>query len=320
MARTLATGSWDSTVRLWDVATGTRRHSLQGHTDWIQHMAFSPDNRTLASGGGWNTTVRLWDVTTGTLRHSLPHNRRYNLQGHRDRIGALAFSPDGQILATGSWGGVTRLWDMATGSSSWGSTIRLWDTATGTLQHSLLGHTGRVSALAFSPDGQTLASGSWDGTVLLWDVAAWISSPLASGDFRNQETNPDGHWEVWENGTTVTAAFSSQRSPVQYYARQNPQPQFVLPTDSRPARQVTHTVTGTRVQEDRTPVSNAQPAIFDLTIGTNGEVRYVDNAKVDDLGYVSYYVHLTWQTHENQEMPPTSELGENSGPDTEPDQ
>lgn len=132
--------------------------------------------------------------------------------------------------------------------------------------------------------------------------------------------NPDGRWTVWKSGKTVTAIFNSPRSPVQYYARQNPQPQFVLPADLRPASQVPHTVTGTRVQKDRTPVPNAQPAIFDMTIGTNGEVRYVDNAKVDDLGYVNYRVQLTWQTNEAREMLPTSEMGETSESDTDRDQ
>ncbi len=122
----------------------------------------------------------------------------------------------------------------------------------------------------------------------------------ASGDFRNLVTNPDGRWAVSKAGTTVTANFSSPRSPVQYHARQNPQPQFVLPAGFRPAAPVTRTVTdGTRVNEDRTPVPNAPAASFDLTIGTNGEMRYVNNSKVDHLGYVSYSVTaLKWQSNE----------------------
>ncbi len=125
------------------------------------------------------------------------------------------------------------------------------------------------------------------------------TSGSASGDFRNLVTNPDGRWAVWKAGTTVTANFSSPRSPVQYYARENRQPQFVLPVGFRPTATVTHTVTGTRVNENRTPVANAQPATFDLTIGTNGEMRYANNAKVNGLGFVSYSVtHLTWQTNE----------------------
>ena len=125
------------------------------------------------------------------------------------------------------------------------------------------------------------------------------TSGSAAGDYRNLVTNPDGRWAVWKSGTTVTANFSSPRSPVQYYARENLQPQFVLPVGFRPTATVTHTVTGTRVNADRTAVAGAPPESFDLRLETDGEMRYVDNAKVEHLGYVSYSVtHLTWQTDE----------------------
>ena len=130
------------------------------------------------------------------------------------------------------------------------------------------------------------------------------TSGSAAGDFRNLVTNPDGRWAVWKSGTQVTANFSSPRSPVQWYARQNPQPQFVLPGGFRPTGTVTQTVTGTRVNEDRTPVPNAPAATFDLRIETDGEMRYVDNSKVDHLGFVSYSVtHLRWQTDEALVVP-----------------
>ena len=125
------------------------------------------------------------------------------------------------------------------------------------------------------------------------------TSGAAAGAYRNLVTNPDGRWAVWKSGTTVTANFSSPRSPVQYYARENRQPQFVVPVGFRPTRTVTHQVTGTRVNADRTAVAGAPPESFDLRFETDGEMRYVDNAKVEHLGYVSYSVtHLTWQTDE----------------------
>ena len=126
----------------------------------------------------------------------------------------------------------------------------------------------------------------------------------AAGDFRNLVTNPDGRWSVGKSGTTVTANFSSPRSPVQYHARQNPQPQFVLPEGFRPTATVTHTVTGSQVDENRKPVPHAPAVAFDLTIGTNGEMRYVNNSKVDHLGYVNYNVTgLVWQSRETLTVP-----------------
>ena len=73
----------------------------------------------------------------------------------------------------------------------------------------------------------------------------------------------------------------------------------MLPESFRPANQVTHTVAGTRVHADGTPVPNTPPATFDLTIDPNGEMRYVDNTKVNGRGYVGHRVaRLTWQTNE----------------------
>lgn len=66
--RTLASGSGDGSVHLWEVATGTLRYALEGHAGGVGSVAFNPDGRTLASGN-WNT-VRLWDVATGTLQHT----------------------------------------------------------------------------------------------------------------------------------------------------------------------------------------------------------------------------------------------------------
>jgi len=77
------------------------------------------------------------------------------LEGHRDSVEAVTFSPDGKKVASGS--------DDCT--------IRLWDTATGTALHTLGGHQGSVSVVAFSPDGKTVAPGSHDNTVRLWDAA-----------------------------------------------------------------------------------------------------------------------------------------------------
>ena len=279
--RTLASGGESHAIQLWDADAGTLRHKLwtpKGHSGSVWSVAFSPDGRTLASGSG-DSTVHLWDTNTGTLRHKL--------RGHSDSVWSVAFSPDGRTLASGSHD----------------HTVRLWDVATGSLQHILEGHTGRVRFVAFSPDGRTLASASWDGTILLWDVV----SEAAAGDFRNLATNPNGQWAVWKSDTTVTVRFSSPRAPVQYHARQDPQPQFVLPEGFRPATRVTHTVTGTPVHADGTPVPNAPPTTFDLTIDPNGEVRYVDNAKVNELGYVGYRVtHLTWRTSEAPEALSTS--------------
>ena len=104
--QTLASGSDDHTVRLWDVTSGQCLKILQGHTNGVWSVAFSPDGQTLASGSD-DHTVRLWDVTSGQCLKIL--------QGHTNGVWSVAFSPDGQTLASGSQDETIKLWDVQTG-------------------------------------------------------------------------------------------------------------------------------------------------------------------------------------------------------------
>jgi serine/threonine protein kinase len=143
--KTLATGSSDSTARLWDVATGRTTATLTGNINsGVSSVAFSPDGKTLATGSD-DSTVLLWDVATGRTTTTLTHTHW---------VTSVAFSPDGKTLATGSYDKTARLWDVAAGRT----------TAT------LTGHTGSVFSVAFSPDGKTLATGSSDDTARLWKI------------------------------------------------------------------------------------------------------------------------------------------------------
>ena len=153
---TIASGGRDGAIMLWDVQTGNKLHTLEGHAEPVSSVAFSPDGLTLASAGrpysvnprsSRDGRIKLWDTRTG--------DQVRTLEGHSHTVGCVAFSPNGDVLASG--GG----W--------YDDTVRLWDTRTGEKDRLLEGHTGGVDSVVFSPDGVKLATAS-NGSIRLWDT------------------------------------------------------------------------------------------------------------------------------------------------------
>jgi WD40 repeat protein len=152
----LVSGGWDRMIKLWDVPSGELLWS-GSHSSHINGLAFSSDGRMVASSGGKETI--LWDVQRTEPVESLPSPCT---------VISVAWSPDGQLIATGDIVGNIRLWEID-------------KTRPAVCIHTFSEHTQLVSGLDFSPDGGALASGSYDGTVKLWEIASRRLSQTLEG-------------------------------------------------------------------------------------------------------------------------------------------
>ena len=229
---TLASGGRGPDVKLWDVASGSLLASLAGHSAPVASLAFSPDGETLASGA-LDGTVKLWDVTTG--------RELAGLAGHRLDVRGLAFSPDGETLASGALDGTVKLWDVATGRELAGvhgdgrrvhdvafapdgkalalalsasgrepnGQVVLWYPAEGRRPFRVLGQAS-VAAVAFSPDGKTLAGAGGDRVLKLWDLETGKEVASVAGHegfIASLAFSPDGRTVATAGQDTLVGLF-----------------------------------------------------------------------------------------------------------------
>ena len=142
---TLACGTYDKTIVLWNVSEWKKRSVLEGHTNGISSVVFSPDGQVLASGS-WSGRIRLWNPHTGE------HLKTF--KKHASSVSTVLFSPNGQILA----------------STEDDTTIRFWNVATGELLRTIETETNDVYSIDFSPEGTTLVTADDTGQIKFWDV------------------------------------------------------------------------------------------------------------------------------------------------------
>jgi WD40 repeat protein/serine/threonine protein kinase len=200
--------------------------TLNGHTDLVLSVAYSPDGKRLASSSA-DKTVKVWDAQTG--------QQLFTIKGHRSWVNSVSFSPDGKRLASASADNTVKVWDAQTGqellslkidcnsvafspdgkwlaSADEDSTVKVRDAQTGQELISLKGHKERIRSVAYSPDGKRLASGGGRGEVGVWDAqtgqellslrghTSQVNSMAFSPDGKRL-ASADGEVKVWDART-----------------------------------------------------------------------------------------------------------------------
>lgn len=224
--QTIATGSMDRRIRIWKASDFSLALEINNHLGAIRALAFSPDGKWLASAS-YDRTIKIWDVATGNRLQTLsqhlgpvtqiefvsptqlrsialdrsirlwdiqPVTSLQFLQGHTDEVRAVAYSPNGTLLA----------------SASKDKTIRIWDTANKKSLQTLTGHQGTVLSVAWHPKGTALVSGGEDKQVSIWTYPAGQrtqlpdshQAPVVSVEYSPDaswiiSTSSDGHMRMW---------------------------------------------------------------------------------------------------------------------------
>jgi len=141
-------GSWDGTLRLWDLSSGSTTRRFIDHSKDVLAVAFSADNRQIVSGSR-DKSIKLWN-TLGQCKYTISE------EGHKEWVSCVRFSPN---LST-----------PLIVSAGWDKMVKVWNLTHCKLRTNLFGHTGYVNTVTVSPDGSLCASGGKDGVAMLWDL------------------------------------------------------------------------------------------------------------------------------------------------------
>jgi guanine nucleotide-binding protein subunit beta-2-like 1 protein len=204
-------GSWDGTLRLWDINAGVCHRQFIGHKKDVLSVAFSADNRQIVSGSR-DKTIKLWN-TLGVCKYTIEEN------GHSEWVSCVRFTPN---VASQAEGYVPKPLIVSAG---WDKLVKVWNLQNCKLVANLPGHTGYVNTVTVSPDGTLCASGGKDGVAMLWDLneGKHLCS-LEAGDLINALVfSPNRYWlcagtrssiRIWDLDTkSVVADLNKNSSP-----------------------------------------------------------------------------------------------------------
>jgi len=167
-------GSWDGTLRLWDLNSGMTTRRFVSHEKDVLSVAFSADNRQIVSGSR-DKTVKLWN-TLGECKYTIQED------GHTEWVSCVRFSPSAANPLIVSCG--------------WDKLVKVWNLTNCKLRTNLVGHTGYLNTVTVSPDGSLCASGGKDGTAMLWDLneGKHLYSLEAGDIIHSMVFSPNRYW------------------------------------------------------------------------------------------------------------------------------
>jgi guanine nucleotide-binding protein subunit beta-2-like 1 protein len=176
-------GSWDGTLRLWEIASGRTTRRFVGHSKDVMSVAFSVDNRQIVSGSR-DKTIKLWN-TLGECKYTISE------EGHTEWVSCVRFSPAPQAPVIVSAG--------------WDKLVKVWSLTNCKLSTNLIGHTGYLNTVTVSPDGSLCASGGKDGVAMLWDLNEGKRLySLPAGDIINALVfSPNRYWLCAATTTSI---------------------------------------------------------------------------------------------------------------------